>query len=126
MFACVVSIRVGFRNDAELFFRFILMSFLMCLLYSSLSTLWLALLPNQIGANVVNGLVSNLFFMFGQSTSRGSQRVPCGFGGIGQATGDGAPFCSLSLVLILSSCRIVLCAGGLFIKPSTIPIGWKW
>ena len=42
---------VGFKNDAELFFRFILMSFLMCLLYSSLSTLWLALLPNQIGAN---------------------------------------------------------------------------
>lgn len=70
--ACVVLFitpfyfMVGFKNDAELFFRFILMSFLMCLLYSSLSTLWLALLPNQIGANVVNGLVSNLFFMFGQ------------------------------------------------------------
>lgn len=71
---------IGFANDATLYFQFVLMSFMMCLVYSALSQLWLALLPNQVGANVANGLVMNLFFMF----------------------------------------------GGLFIKPSSIPIGWKW
>jgi len=71
---------IGFVNDAALFFQFYLMSFLMCLMYSGLSQLWLALLPNQIAANVCNGLFMNLFFMF----------------------------------------------GGLFIKPSSIPAGWKW
>lgn len=56
-------LQIGFSNNAELFFRFFLMSFLMCLCYASLSQLWLALCPNQIVLNVLNGLFMSLFFM---------------------------------------------------------------
>jgi len=80
LFITIFYFMIGFSTSAALFFQFYLMSLLMCLCYSGLSQLWLALLPNQIAANVANGLVMNLFFMF----------------------------------------------GGLFIKPSSIPIGWKW
>src|SRR4051794_27657515 len=58
----------------------LLQMYLMSLTYSSLSQLWLALFPNGIAANVVNGLFMNLFFMF----------------------------------------------AGLFIRPSSIPEGWRW
>lgn len=70
---------IGFKTDASLFFQFYLMCLLMVLCYSAFSLLWLALLPNLIAANVANGVVMNLCFMF----------------------------------------------GGLFIKPSSMPEGWK-
>jgi ABC-type multidrug transport system ATPase subunit len=71
---------VGLVNSFEHFAKFYVMALMMSLTYSSLSQLWLALLPNQIIFNVVNGIFMGMFFMF----------------------------------------------GGIAIKPSSIPQGWKW
>jgi len=71
---------VGLRHSGIEFWKFFLVIYLIALIYSAMSMLWMALFPTAIVVNIVNGLFMSLFFMF----------------------------------------------GGLFIKPSKIPIGWRW
>eukprot|EP00742_Colponemidia_sp_Colp-10_P003656 GILJ01003891.1.p1 GENE.GILJ01003891.1~~GILJ01003891.1.p1 ORF type:complete len:1450 (-),score=269.52 GILJ01003891.1:263-4612(-) len=71
---------VGLASDVALFFKFLLIIFLMALVFHATDQCFLAFLPNDVVANVLNGLVLGLFFIF----------------------------------------------GGLFIRPSAMPAGWKW
>jgi len=111
----------GFVMSIDQFAKFALMAFLTVQCLSAFSALWLALMPNQIAANVANGLVMNLFFMVRLAHHGGRDTTAC--------------VClplTWALTAILIAFRLcVVCCGiiqfaGLFIKPGAIPKGWKW
>jgi len=56
---------VGLRPTGDAFFKYYLVVFIMGILYSSISQLWLALAPSPIASNIMNGLTMSMFFMFG-------------------------------------------------------------
>lgn len=55
---------VGFRNDGELFFRYLLVQFLVSYCFSSLGQLLAGLTPNAIVANIFQGLIITFCFLF--------------------------------------------------------------
>lgn len=56
---------MGLSDNAQQFFRFYLILYLMSQVYASLSQLYLALLPNQVSASVVHSIIFSFLFVFG-------------------------------------------------------------